>query len=71
MALNLLSWTRHLTLTGPLRRATPKTLRYRLLHIAGHVTAAGRKLHLDRDWPWTPTILAALNRIPPTVNPTT
>ena len=70
-ALNLLSWTQHLTLTGPLRRATPKTLRYRLLHIAGRVTTAGRKLHLDRDWPWTPTLLAALDRIPRAVNPTT
>jgi hypothetical protein len=71
VALNLLSWTRHLTLTGPLRRATPKTLRYRLLHIAGRTSAAGRKLHLDRDWPWTPTLLAALDRIPPTVTATT
>jgi hypothetical protein len=71
-ALNLLSWARRLTLTGPLRRATPKTLRYRLLHIAGRATPTSGRLDLDATWPWTPTILHALNRLdtllpPPTV----
>jgi hypothetical protein len=71
-AVNLLAWARPLTLTGPLRRATPKTLRYRLLHTAGRLTHRGRHLDLDATWPWTNILLAALNRLhtlfpPPTV----
>jgi hypothetical protein len=62
-AVNLLAWARRLTLTGPLRRATPKTLRYRLLHTAGRVTRRGRHLHLDTTWPWTGILLAALHRL--------
>jgi hypothetical protein len=60
-ALNLLAWARRLTLTGPLRRATPKTIRYRLLHTAGRATR--HRLDLAADWPWTPTLLAALDQI--------
>jgi hypothetical protein len=33
-ACDLLAWARRITLHGPLRRATPKTLRHRLLHVA-------------------------------------
>ncbi len=62
-ALNLLSWARRLTLTGTLTRATPKTLRYRLLHVAGRATPTGARLDLDARWPWTPTLLHALNRL--------
>ena len=57
--------------TGRYQTATPNTIRQRLLHIAGRVTPTGQALHLDTDWPWTPTLLTALDRIPPTVNPTT
>jgi hypothetical protein len=60
-ALNLLAWAKRLTLTGPLRRATPKTIRYRLLHTAGR--ASTRRLDLAADWPWTPTLLAALDQL--------
>jgi hypothetical protein len=52
---------RCLTLTGQLRRATPKTIRYRLLHGAGRVTP--RRLDLDHRWPWTPALTAALHRL--------
>ena len=31
---DLLVWAQTISLTGPLRRATPKTLRHRLLHVA-------------------------------------
>ena len=51
---DLLVWARHISLTGAMRRATPKTIRHRLLHIAARVTAARRRLDLDRTWPWTP-----------------
>ena len=70
-ALNLMSWARHLTLTGPLRSATPKTIRYRLLHIAAPITPGGTKLDLDRNWPWTPTILEALDRLNTLIPPHT
>jgi hypothetical protein len=62
-AVNLLAWARRLTLTGRLRRATPKTLRYRLLHTAGRLTRRGRRLDLDANWPWTTVLLNALDRL--------
>ena len=58
---DLLSWARRISLTGPLRRATPKTLRHRLLHIAAHVSP--RRLRLDASWPWTPDLLDAIGRL--------
>jgi hypothetical protein len=60
---DLLTWARHISLTGPLRRATPKTIRHRLLHVAGRTTPNRRRLDLDRTWPWTTTILNALDRL--------
>ena len=58
---DLLVWARQISLTGKLRTATPKTLRYRLLHIAGRTTH--RRLDLDRTWPWTTTLIDAINRL--------
>lgn len=63
IAVNLLAWAKTLTLTGPMRRATPKTIRYRLLHTAGRLSTNGRRLDLDQQWPWTHTITAALDRL--------
>jgi hypothetical protein len=60
---DLLTWARHISLTGPLRRATPKTIRHRLLHIAARTTPTRRRIDLDRTWPWTATLLAALDRL--------
>jgi Transposase DDE domain group 1 len=62
-AKNLLAWAQHTTLAGPLRHATPKTIRHRLLHIAGRVTANGQRLRIDNTWPWAPQLLAALDRL--------
>src|SRR4051812_45079066 len=44
----------------PLARVEPKTLRYRLLHVAARLTRRQRRLwlRLDRHWPWA-THLAA------------
>jgi hypothetical protein len=69
---DLLAWGRRTTLDGPLRRATPKTIRYRLLHVAALTTRAGQRLRLDATWPWTDKLLAAIERAktrlrPPTV----
>lgn len=60
---DLLTWARHISLTGQLRRATPKTIRHRLLHIAGRTTPTHQRLDLDRTWPWTTTLLNALTRL--------
>ncbi len=60
MAFNLMSRAQRLTLTRAYQRATPKTIRQRLLHIAGRITPNGRRLHLDCDWPWTPTLLTGI-----------
>ena len=61
MAMNLLSRAQRLTLTGRYRTIAPKTIRQRLLHIAGRITPSGRRLHLDADWPWTPTLLHGID----------
>jgi Transposase DDE domain group 1 len=60
---DLLAWGRRISLDGPMRRATPKTIRYRLLHTAGRTSPRHHRLHLDRTWPWTPTLITAIDRI--------
>jgi len=60
MAFNLISRAQRLTLTGPYQAATSKTIRQRLLHITGRITPSGQRLHLDQDWPWTPTLLTGI-----------
>ncbi len=61
-AFNLLSRAQRLTLTSRYQRATPKTIRQRLLHIAGRITPAGRRLDLDTTWPWTPTLITGIHK---------
>jgi hypothetical protein len=68
---DLLSWAQRISLTGPLRRATPKTIRHRLLHVAATITPAGHHLHLDARWPWTTTLLDALTRTRNALRPLT
>lgn len=60
---DLLSWAQRISLTGQLRRAVPKTIRYRLLHVAATITPAGRHLRLDQHWPWTHVLLNAIHRL--------
>jgi hypothetical protein len=62
LAVDLLTWTQTLALTGPMRAAEPKTLRHRLLAIAGRLIRTGRRLHLrlDRNWPWAATVADAV-----------
>jgi Transposase DDE domain group 1 len=61
----LLAWLRLLALDGPLARAEPKTLRYRLLHAAARLTRGGRQrsLNIQADWPWAADIVTAWHRI--------
>ena len=66
LAANILAAFRHLALPpGELRDAAPKLLRFRFLHVPGRLTRGQRKrwLHLRRDWPWTPGIIAAWNAV--------
>jgi hypothetical protein len=64
---DLLCWARRISCTGPLRRATPKTIRHRLLHIAAH--ASPRRLRLDSTWLWTSDLFDALERLKARLRP--
>ena len=54
LAVDLLAWTQHLTLSGPLAKAEPKTLRYRLPHTAARIVRSQRKpkIRIPKTWPW-------------------
>ena len=69
LANNLLAWARRLTLTGRLRAATPKTIRHRLLHIAARISPT--RIRLDQNWPWTSTLIDALNQLNTSLPPRT
>jgi hypothetical protein len=64
-AQDLLAFFAALALDGDLATAEPKTIRYRLLHVAGRITTSARRptLRLDRDWPWLDELLTAFARI--------
>jgi hypothetical protein len=61
----LLAWAQHLCLDGDLARAEPKTLRYRLLHVAARLVTRGRRLiqRIDRNWPWRHELAGAYTRL--------
>jgi len=66
IGIDLLAWTRRLLLTGTeLAACEPKSLRYRLLHVAGRIAshAHGVKLRLPRAWRWAPVLAAAFTRL--------
>jgi hypothetical protein len=46
LAVDLLAWTQHLLLDGDLAKAEPKTLRYRLLHVAACLTHGQRRIRV-------------------------
>ncbi|HSS22985.1 MAG TPA: transposase [Mycobacterium sp.] len=54
IACDLLCWLRLLCLEGPLAKAEPKTLRYRLLHTAVRLVRGQRKrkIKIPETWPW-------------------
>jgi hypothetical protein len=64
-AATLLAWLRLLALDGPLAKAEPKTLRYRILHAPARLTRSGRRrrLKIAATWPWAPAIVTAWDRI--------
>lgn len=65
MAADLVRWFQLLCLTGTLATAEPKTLRWRLFHTVARVIRKGRDevVRLLDDWPDTPALLAAYQRI--------
>ena len=65
IAATLLAWLRLIALDGPLARAEPKTLRYRILHTAARLARGGRRrrLKIAATWPWAAAITTAWDRI--------
>jgi hypothetical protein len=61
----LLAWTQQLCLDGDLARAEPKTLRYRLFHVAARLVTRGRQLimRIDATWPWRDDLASAFTRL--------
>ncbi len=64
-AQDLTCWAQTLLLDGHLKVAEPKTLRYRLWHVAGRVVRHARRLivRLQRTWPWAIALAAAFSRL--------
>jgi hypothetical protein len=65
LAQDLTCWTQALLLDGPLAVAEPKTLRYRLLHVAARIVHHARRviLRLQRTWPWAAELAQAFTRL--------
>lgn len=65
LAADLLAWTQHLALDGHLTKAEPKTLRYRLLHVAARITRGGRRtwVRIQQSWPWAHELAEAFARL--------
>jgi Transposase DDE domain group 1 len=66
-AIDLLAWTQTILLTDQpnLAKAEPKTLRYRLLHVAARLLRGSRRLRLkiDRNWRWATALATAFDRV--------
>jgi Transposase DDE domain group 1 len=65
MAQDLTVWAQALLLDGDLAVAEPKTLRYRLWHVAARVVHHARRviLRLQRSWPWAIALARAFTRL--------
>ncbi len=66
VAQTLVAWAQALLLSGDLKVAEPKTLRYRLWHTAARLVRHARRviLRFDHDWPWADALVAAFRRLP-------
>ncbi|HEX4621981.1 MAG TPA: IS1380 family transposase, partial [Myxococcaceae bacterium] len=64
-AQDLLTFFQRLCLDGKARDWEPKTLRHRLLHVAGRVARSGRRvfLRLQRSWRWASLLATAFRRL--------
>jgi hypothetical protein len=65
MAQDLTCWSQALLLDGALALAEPKTLRYRLWHVAARIVRHARRtiLRLQRSWPWAIELARAFARL--------
>ena len=65
IAADLTAWLRLLALSGPLAKAEPKALRYRLLHVPARLTRSARRRHLriPPTWPWVDDLVAVFARV--------
>jgi hypothetical protein len=65
IACDLRAWLQLLALDGDLAKATPKTLRYRILHVPARLVRGQRRrrLRLPASWPWADAIVRAFDRI--------
>lgn len=61
----LLAWSQMTCFEGALAIAEPKTVRYRVLHVAAVLARRGRDLvvHLDESWPWASELATAFTRL--------
>jgi hypothetical protein len=62
---SLLAWAQLTCLDDELKKAEPKTLRYRILHVAAVLVRRGRRLvlRLDETWPWAPALQRAFLKL--------
>ena len=62
---SLLAWAQMTCLDGKLKKAEPKTLRYKILHVAAVLVRRGRRLilRLDETWPWASALKRAFLRL--------
>jgi hypothetical protein len=60
LAVDLIAWTQHLLLSDDLAKAEPKTLRYRLLHVAARLTH-GQRLWVPRTV--SPSLISTFSRV--------
>ncbi len=62
---DLLAWLRLGCLDGEMAKAAPKTLRYRLLHVAARIVRRARRviLRLPAHWPWAGELAVAYQRL--------
>ncbi len=65
IAQTLVCWAQALLLDGDCKLAEPKTLRYRLWHVAGRIVRHARRLivRVDRAWPWATDLVTAFARL--------
>jgi hypothetical protein len=64
-AADLIAWTQTTLLDGDLAKAEPKTLRYRLLHVAARITRGQRRIfvRIAEHWPWRHQLATAFARL--------
>jgi hypothetical protein len=65
VAADLRAWLCLLALGSEEAKATPKTLRYRILHVPARLVRGGRRrrLKIPATWPWADAIVRAFTRI--------